>query len=75
MIVDVELPEMNGIELQRLLLTRSNAVPIIFNTARIYNNLRSQALRDRAFDFFHKPFIAEAPLAAVQTAVARSRHR
>ena len=75
LILDVQLPQMNGIELQRLLLSNCDAVPIIFITAHTDNNLRVQALRDGALDFFHKPFDAEALLAAVQTAVSRTGHR
>jgi FixJ family two-component response regulator len=72
LILDVQLPQMNGIELQGLLLRNCNAVPIIFITAHTDNDLRVQALRDGALDFFHKPFDAEALLAAVQTAVSRT---
>ena len=75
LILDVQLPQMNGIELQHRLLSTRDAVPIIFITAHTDNNLRVQALRDGALDFFYKPFDAEALLAAVQTAVSRTGHR
>jgi FixJ family two-component response regulator len=75
LILDVQLPEMNGIELQRLLLSQSKSIPIILITAHTDNNLRSLALRNGAVDFFYKPFNAEALLAAVRIAVTRSNIR
>jgi FixJ family two-component response regulator len=75
LILDVQLPEMNGIELQQFLLKNRDAVPVIFITAYTDNNQRAQALRDGAMGFFHKPFDAEAVLAAVQTAVSLSAQR
>lgn len=72
LILDVELPHMSGIELQELLLSRADPVPIIFISANAANNLRIQALRNGALAFFYKPFNAETLLTFVHLAVARS---
>src|SRR5579871_2769451 len=48
LVLDVQLPQMSGIDLQRLLLNNRDAIPIIFITAHTDNNLRVQALRDGA---------------------------
>ena len=72
LILDVKLPQMSGIELQQLLLSRADPVPIIFITASAANNLRIQALRNGALAFFYKPFNAETLLTFVHLAVARS---
>jgi FixJ family two-component response regulator len=73
LILDVKLPRMSGIELQQLLSSRSNSTPVIFITAHGDDNLRTQALSDGAVDFFHKPFDAEALLAAVETALTQAK--
>jgi len=72
LILDVKLPRMSGIELQQLLLSKAEPVPIIFITANAANNLRIQALRNGALAFFYKPFNAKTLLTFVHLAVARS---
>ena len=71
LILDIKLPYMSG-ELQELLLSRADPVPVIFITANAANNLRIQALRNGALAFFYKPFNAETLLTFVHLAVERS---
>ena len=72
MILDIKLPHMSGIELQELLLSRADPVPVIFITANAANNSRTRALRNGALAFFYKPFNADTLLTFVHLAVARS---
>ena len=72
LILDIKLPHMSGIELQELLLSRADPVPVIFITADAANNSRTRALGNGALAFFYKPFNAETLLTFVRLAVARS---
>jgi DNA-binding response OmpR family regulator len=63
---------MSGIELQQLLLNRSDPVPIIFITANTADNLRIQALRNGALAYFYKPFDSGILLKVVRAAATRS---
>lgn len=62
--LDIEMPEMNGIELCRVLRadTRFQNLPILFLTAHQENHLRLQAFQAGADDFINKA-IAPAELA------------
>jgi FixJ family two-component response regulator len=55
-IVDVQMPEMTGIELQSLLRSRGSCVPFIFITAFPEERIRAQALKAGATCFLTKPF-------------------
>jgi FixJ family two-component response regulator len=66
-ILDVSMPEMTGLDLQRHLLT-SHPIPIIFITAR-GGKAREQALRAGAIAFLAKPFSDEALTDALRTAL------
>lgn len=72
-IVDVRMPGMSGLELQRQLAAAHYAIPIIFITAHGDAETRAQALRAGAVDFLDKPFSAEVLLQAVQAALQSSR--
>jgi FixJ family two-component response regulator len=55
-IVDVQMPEMTGVELQSLLRSRGSCVPFIFTTAFSEERIRAQALKAGATCFLTKPF-------------------
>ena len=69
LILDVCMPGMSGIELQRQLVAASSAVPVIFITAHEDEGLRAQALRGGAEAFLIKPFSEEALLNAIHAAL------
>lgn len=56
MIVDVAMPGMSGLELQRELKVRGHHVAIIFITARKNEQDRRRALEGGAVEFLYKPF-------------------
>jgi FixJ family two-component response regulator len=69
LILDVDLPGMSGLELQReLALSEGQQVPIIFLTGRSAAHVRTQARKGGAFAFFLKPVDPETLLWAVRYA-------
>src|SRR5216684_5790040 len=67
LILDVRMPGMGGLELQRRLVSSHPQMPVIFISAHGDEELRSRALRGGAVDYLLKPFSEEALLNAVQT--------
>jgi FixJ family two-component response regulator len=72
LIVDVRMPRMSGLELQRQLATAHGPIPIIFITAHGDAETRARALREGAVAFLDKPFSDEVLLRAVQAALPSS---
>ena len=71
-VLDLSMPDLNGLELQQA-LTREGAVPrpIIFLTGRGDIPTSVQAMKAGAVDFLAKPFNDVELLAAVQAAIDR----
>ncbi len=67
LILDVSMPVMNGLELQRH-LADTHPIPIIFITAR-NGDTRDQALRAGAISFLTKPFSDEALIDSLDSAL------
>jgi FixJ family two-component response regulator len=67
LILDVQLPRMSGLELQRKLSADANAVPIIFMTAHSDERVREWALQAGAVAIFQKPFNSEALLDVIHS--------
>jgi FixJ family two-component response regulator len=59
LISDVQMPEMNGIQLQDALRAAGHKIPIIFITAFHDEKIRDQALDRGAVCFLSKPFEGE----------------
>ena len=70
LILDVRMPGLSGLELQRQLVASGSSIPIIFITAHGDEAARAQALAAGAVAFLRKPFTEEALLNAVQAALA-----
>jgi FixJ family two-component response regulator len=69
LILDVRMPGMNGLELQRQLLAGQSGIPVIFITSHEDESARLQALKDGAVDYLLKPFSEEALLKAIHAAL------
>ena len=69
LILDVRMPGVDGLELQRRLNLAKSAVPIIFVTAHDDKAKQRTAIEAGAADFFHKPFKGDALLEAIQSAL------
>jgi FixJ family two-component response regulator len=68
-VVDVWMPELNGLEVQRLLLDIAPATPVIIMTGRDEPGMDCIALAQGAVAFFAKPFGDAVFLEAVHTAL------
>jgi len=74
LILDVCMPRMGGLELQRLLVARNHRIPIVFISANGGEDVSAKALEAGAVEFLHKPFSQESLLRAVRSALALSRN-
>jgi len=73
LVLDVSLPGLNGLDLQRLVAGERTAMPIIFITG--YGNvpMTVQAMKAGAVEFLTKPFDDGVLLTAIRAALERSR--
>jgi FixJ family two-component response regulator len=71
LILDVTLPDLNGLDLQRLVADRIE-MPIIFITAHADARTTVRALKAGAVDFLTKPIHNELLLVAIRHAIERS---
>jgi FixJ family two-component response regulator len=69
LIVDVQMPGMNGLELQSHLANAGYEIPIIFITAYDNKESRQQALQAGAIAFLGKPFNDQLLLQAIRAAL------
>jgi FixJ family two-component response regulator len=73
LISDVQMPGMNGVELQRELIAQGHHLPIIFLTAFPEIKARARALAAGAIGFLAKPFNDEMLITFLNEAIgARS---
>jgi FixJ family two-component response regulator len=75
LILDVRLPGMSGLELQKTLCANGTKLPIIFITAQedLHGRLHGQALGAGALDFLRKPFDDKHLLDVIRRAVTRRK--
>ena len=73
LILDIAPPGLNGLDLQKRLVTDRKDMPIIFVTDHGDVAITVQAMKAGAFDFLAKPFCDDALLSAVRQAIERSR--
>lgn len=71
LILDIRLPGISGLKLQRQLAETNSDMPIIFITAHEDEDQRVQALEAGAVAFLYKPFYEEALLNAIDAALKR----
>jgi FixJ family two-component response regulator len=69
LILDMRMPGMNGLELQRRLAASHYEVSVIFITAHGDEAARSRALKNGAVDYLLKPFREEALFHAIHAAL------
>ena len=69
LVLDVRLPGMSGLELQRVLADRDDAPPIIFMTGHGSIQMSVQAMKAGAVEFLAKPFREQDLLAAIEAAL------
>jgi FixJ family two-component response regulator len=71
LILDLRMPGVDGLELQRNLESANQRIPIIFVSGQASEDERKQAIAGGAVDFLRKPFSEDALLKAIQAALNR----
>jgi RNA polymerase sigma factor (sigma-70 family) len=74
-IADIRMPGISGLEMQREMLARGIALPVIIVTAHGDVESAREAFRSHAVDFLEKPFDDSRSIAAVEEAFERERER
>jgi FixJ family two-component response regulator len=72
LILDVRMPGMNGLDLQRQIVATKWTVPIIFITSPADDDARGRALQTGAVAFLYKPFREQELLNAIDAALKHS---
>jgi FixJ family two-component response regulator len=72
LILDVAMPGMSGLDLQKELKRRGRRIPIIFITANRNESVRSEALGAGASECLYKPFSDVALLTAIHSALGEA---
>ena len=70
LLLDVRMPGMSGLDLQKRLQTLGCRIPIIFITGHGDVPMAIRAMKAGAFDFVEKPFQAQALVARIHEALA-----
>jgi len=70
-VLDVRLPGITGLELQRRLAADGQSIPVIIITAQGDDKTRDEAVAGGAVAFLKKPFKEEVLLAALASALKR----
>jgi FixJ family two-component response regulator len=71
LVLDVTMPGLDGMQLQRRLSEAGQAMPIVFLTGHGDIPMSVQAMKAGAADFLTKPVASDALLGAVRTAIER----
>ena len=74
-ILDVQMPGLNGLDVQERLKRDGNRLPIIFITAHKELNVRERALAAGAVAFLRKPFDSELLIKTLRAAVKSEQSR
>ena len=73
-ILDIRLPDSDGLEVQQRMLSEGIEIPIVFITGHGDIPMSVKAMKAGALDFLSKPYLPRDLLAAVHNALARDRH-
>jgi FixJ family two-component response regulator len=74
-VLDVQMPKLNGLEVQERLAKRGSAIPVIFITAHDETGVREKALAAGAVAFLRKPFNDELFIKTLHEAIKRGAIR
>jgi FixJ family two-component response regulator len=72
LILDVELPDLNGLDLQKAIASDRKDMPIIFITGYGDVPMTVKAMKAGAVEFLTKPFGKESLLSAIRQSIERS---
>ncbi len=68
-VLDMMMPKITGLEVQKRLKDESPNLPIIFISGHLQPPMRQQAMEQGAAEIFEKPFEGDAILEAVRRAI------
>jgi FixJ family two-component response regulator len=74
-VLDIRMPGMSGLQLQRRLADDGHVIPTIFVTAYADESVRRQAIEAGASAFLRKPFDPDRLLRYVQSVLAQTKQR
>jgi FixJ family two-component response regulator len=74
LILDVTLPDLNGLELQQYIAVEQTSMPIIFITGHGDVPMSVRAMKAGAFEFLTKPLQDDVLLSSIRNAIARSHN-
>ena len=69
LLLDIQMPDMNGLELQQKLNLQGWRIPVIFITGHGTVSVAIEAMKAGAFDFIEKPLRQEALLDSIERAL------
>jgi FixJ family two-component response regulator len=73
LVSDVQMPRVDGLELQRRLIAQGHRIPIIFMTAFPTDAVRARAMAAGAVGFLTKPFDAPTLSECIEAALRQHR--
>ncbi|HEY7165989.1 MAG TPA: response regulator transcription factor [Candidatus Binatia bacterium] len=74
LVLDVRLPDLSGLDLQRDLQTEGIALPIVFITGHGDIPMGIKAMKNGAVDFLPKPVEEDELVSAIERALAKADH-
>src|ERR1700721_2304569 len=75
MVIDIRLPDMNGLGFHSQLLETGSRLPVVMMTGHGDISMSVRAMKRGAVDFLSKPFKDQDMLDAVMSAIERDRQR
>ena len=73
LVLDIRMPGINGLELQKILAKKNHTIPIIFVTGHGDVPMSVQALKNGAVDFLEKPYRQEVLQELIEQALTQSK--
>ena len=73
LVLDVRLPDLSGLDLQRRMVDARNEIPIVFITGHGDIPTTVRAMKAGAVEFLTKPLVEGDVLESIQQAIARDR--
>jgi FixJ family two-component response regulator len=73
LVLDVQLPDLSGIDLQRRMVEANNDIPIVFITGHGDIPTTVRAMKAGAVEFLTKPLVEGDVLESIRQAIARDR--
>lgn len=71
LLLDLKMPDINGIELQEELILTGNTIPIIFISGHANVPISVRAMKGGAVDFLTKPFNGDQLFSAIKSAIEK----